>query len=290
HPLVRDLFPEMSTDAFEALVADIKENEQQEAVVIFEDAILDGWHRYQACKRLGIDPNFTVYSGDNPLAYAVSLNLRRRHLTDDERTVVAAKLATRRRGDNQHSPIGGTSQAEAAELLNVSKRGVERVSGVLNHGTPELVKAIESGEVSVSAAAEVASLPEDEQREVLAGGDKAVAAKAKELREERAAETAAARKWDVTDNDRAEPEPEVEEVEESEPKETYAEYEARIKAEREARAKGPADWRYWSRVLPNGYAKRIKKTCLDKECEVSALYSLEREEADKLIAAAERGE
>jgi hypothetical protein len=43
---------------------------------------------------------------------------------------VAAKLATLRRGDNQHSPIGETSQAQAGELLNVGKRSVERAKEV----------------------------------------------------------------------------------------------------------------------------------------------------------------
>src|SRR5262245_25368360 len=201
HPLVVGLFDPMEGRDFDELVADIKKNDQREPIVLFEDHILDGYNRYRACQRLGVVPNFTAYMGDDPVAYAVSLNLHRRHLDETARARVAAILVTRKRGDNQHSPIGGTSQAEAAKLLGVSKRAVERACEVRNHGVPELDDAVKRGEASISAAAVVASLPEDEQRKVLADGAMAVAAKAKAIREERAAEHAAARVWDEVDDD-----------------------------------------------------------------------------------------
>jgi len=68
------------------------------------------------------------------------------------------------------SPIGERSQAQAAELLNVGKRSVERAREVLDDGTPELVAAVEHSVASVSAAADVATLPKSEQREIVARG------------------------------------------------------------------------------------------------------------------------
>jgi ParB-like chromosome segregation protein Spo0J len=195
HPLAVDLFPPMDDAEFEALVADIKAHGLREPVVMFEDMILDGRHRYRACQSAGIEPTFTVYTGDDPVSYVISLNLRRRHLDESQRAMVAAKLATMKQGTRTDlSPIGEMSQAQAADLLNVGKRSVERAGEVLDHGTPGLVQAVERGDVSVSAAAEVASLPEPEQRETLAGGDKAVKAKAKDLRAGRAKRSAAAQK------------------------------------------------------------------------------------------------
>ena len=71
----------------------------------------------------GIEPTFTVYTGDDPVAYVVSLNLRRRHLNESQRAVVAATLATLQQGARTGlSPIGEMSQAQAADLLNVGKR------------------------------------------------------------------------------------------------------------------------------------------------------------------------
>jgi len=293
HPLVRDLFPPMDDAAFEDFVADIKANGQHEPVTMFEDAILDGFHRYKACQRLGIEPNFTVYTGDDPVAYVVSLNLRRRQLKESQRAVVAAKLATLRDGQRKSgAPIGAASQDEAADLLNVGRRTVQRAREVLDQGAPELVQAVARGDVSVSAAAEVASLPEPEQREVLAdGGAKAVAAKAKEIREERAAEHAAAREWEEVDDDDepdadeadAEPEEEAEDAADEDDGLTDEELDAIADAK-------PPNWRYWSRHLGADRAKRIRKTCLDTEGEVHALHVLDWDTEEKLIAAAERGE
>jgi DNA-binding transcriptional regulator YdaS (Cro superfamily) len=104
-------------------------------------------------------------------------------MDDKARATVAAKLSTYKRGDNQHTAIAGTSQAKAAKLLNVSPAKVERVAKILKTGAPELVAAFEQGEVSISAGAAVASLPVEEQREIVAAGPEAVVEAAKEIRE-----------------------------------------------------------------------------------------------------------
>ncbi|MFI0377350.1 MAG: hypothetical protein ACH255_11865 [Candidatus Thiodiazotropha sp.] len=74
----------------------------------------------------------------NPVAYVLSLNLHRIHLNESQRAMVAAKIANLEKGSNQHSPIGaGKTQAEAAELLNVGKRSVERAKAVTTEGAAE---------------------------------------------------------------------------------------------------------------------------------------------------------
>jgi N6-adenosine-specific RNA methylase IME4/ParB-like chromosome segregation protein Spo0J len=162
------ILPLLDGEDFASLVADIKAHGLREPVIIYEDMVLDGRNRLRACEAAGVEPTFSVYQGDDPVAYIVSLNLRRRHLDESQRAMVAAKLATLKRGNNQHSPIGETSQAKAAELLNVGKRSVERAAEVRDHGAPELVSAVEQCKVSVSAAAAIASQSIEEQREILA--------------------------------------------------------------------------------------------------------------------------
>src|SRR5262245_5069971 len=133
HPLA-NIFPLIEGTEFDDLVADIKVNGLHDPIVIHNDLILDGRNRYRACLAAGVDPAFVPYRGDDPVAFVISVNLRRRHLDESQRAMVAAKLATLKRGDNQHSPIGETSQAKAAELLNVGKRSVERAAEVRDHG------------------------------------------------------------------------------------------------------------------------------------------------------------
>ena len=120
HPLA-DIFPLVEGAEFDELVADIREHGLHEPIVVFEDKILDGRNRYRACEAAGVEPTFTVYSGDDPVAYVVSLNLRRRHLNESQRAMVAAKLANMRQGARTDlSPIGEMSQARAAGLPDIT--------------------------------------------------------------------------------------------------------------------------------------------------------------------------
>ena len=167
HPFA-DIFPLVEGDEFEQLVTDIAANGLHEPIVLFDGQILDGRNRYRACEAADVSCQYRIYDGADPGAYVVSLNLRRRHLSDSQRAMVAAKLANLEVGDNQHSPIGGTSQSDAAEMLNVGKRSVERAKEVRDDGVPELQEAVEQGRVSVSAAADISSLLTSEQLVIVA--------------------------------------------------------------------------------------------------------------------------
>src|SRR5262245_66469437 len=183
HPLA-NIFPLVEGPDFDELVADIREHGLYEPIVVYGGKILDGRNRLRACIAAGIEPTFTAYAGDDPIAYVVSLNLRRRHLDESQRAMVAAKLATLKLGDNQHSeglPIGRSS-----ELLNVGERTVARAREVQEHGTRELVSAVERGAISVSAAADVAALPAQEQREIVARGEREILRAAQEIRARKA--------------------------------------------------------------------------------------------------------
>jgi ParB-like chromosome segregation protein Spo0J len=91
HPLA-NLFPLLEGSEFEELVADIKANGLVEPIVMFEDKILDGRNRYRACLAAGVEPAFRPFMGDDPLAYIISLNLRRRHLTAEQKRELIAGL------------------------------------------------------------------------------------------------------------------------------------------------------------------------------------------------------
>jgi N6-adenosine-specific RNA methylase IME4 len=58
-------------------------------------------------------------------------------------------------------------------------------SDVLDHGAPELIEAVERGEVAVSTAADIAKKPKAEQRVIVARGPTEILHAAKQIRQER---------------------------------------------------------------------------------------------------------
>jgi hypothetical protein len=183
HPIA-EAFPLMAGVEFDALVADIKEHGLRERIVRFEGKILDGRNRYKASLHAGAAPQFVEYTGDDPLGFVLSANLHRRHLTEAQRAMAAAKLATLSPGRPAKSgQSADLTQEDAAKLLKVSERSIRRASEVIKHGIPELQQLVMSGEVSVSAAADVAAdYKPDRQREMLAGGPKHIKDEARQIR------------------------------------------------------------------------------------------------------------
>lgn len=177
----------------DALREDIRQFGVREPIIVYQGKILDGRNRYMCARDLGLDFPVADFEGTDAeaLAFVLSTNLHRRHLTESQRAAVAAKLANMKRGGDRKSDQAANlpddpapvSQAQAADMLNVSERSVRTAKTVLEQGAPELVAAVEKGEVSVSAAAAVSDLPQEEQAAVVAEGPKAVKAKAKEVKE-----------------------------------------------------------------------------------------------------------
>lgn len=199
HPLA-NLFPLMEGQDFADLVADIAAHGLREPVIVHEGQILDGRNRYRACEKAGVPVRLVPYDGEDALRFVVSLNLRRRHMTEHQRAMVAARIANMPLGGASYRsanlptvPIGEVtpppapvSVARAAEMMNVSERSVTSARAVLKHGVPELADRVAAGDVSVSAAADVAQLPKAEQAEVLSKGDKSLLlGAAKKVRAER---------------------------------------------------------------------------------------------------------
>ncbi len=187
HPLA-NLFP-MITDPKQLAVfrASIAADGVCKPVVLLDGKILDGRNRYEAAIAAGQsideiptrDFGSTHLDGDDPLRFVMRENAERRHLTDDQRRRIAAKIATMGSGraGGEVSPLAkpdGVTRAEATVALNTDKAGVDRAKSVYAHGTPELQRAMDADQVSVRTAADVAKLPPERQRQVVAAGPEAM--------------------------------------------------------------------------------------------------------------------
>lgn len=154
-----DIFPLLNEADLDDLAHDIATNGQHEAILLYDGMIIDGRNRYLACEIAGVEPRFEEWEGEPEelVPFVMSLNLHRRHLTTSQRSLVAARLANMERGGDRKSEeikaqnCGLITQEKAADILAVSERSVQQAAAVIRDGTPEQIKAIESGESTVNA-------------------------------------------------------------------------------------------------------------------------------------------
>jgi ParB-like chromosome segregation protein Spo0J len=182
HPYA-ELFPMMTAPELEALAADVAENGQQVPILVDQHGrVIDGRNRLAACERAGVEPLLErrdFVDDAAVLAFIMSANLHRRQLSGTQRALIAARIANIRVGDNRgaHRPVEGEanrhtlnqstiSLEEAAEKLDVSRRSAVRARKIQRRAIPEIQQMVERGELKVLPAAEVAAMPQEEQREM----------------------------------------------------------------------------------------------------------------------------
>src|SRR5262245_54550106 len=117
------------------------------------------------------------------------MNVRRRHLDESQRGMVAARLATMRQGERTDLPSieGRLSQADVAALLHVGVATVERAKKVQRDAAPAVVQAVEAGELTITAALPFTDLPKHDQAAILTGVRKHVHGKRPTTTQTRAA-------------------------------------------------------------------------------------------------------
>lgn len=154
HPLSA-AFPAMPENELGALALDIEAHGQREPGVIFEGMVLDGWHRYLACEKAGIEFRCAEFYGADPVAFVLSRNLHRRHLTASQRAAaVVAAHKWRPHGDQSRS-VPGTDRTtkEMAKAAEVSPSTIEHAKAAETAG---LGDAVRDGLVSAKDAARIA--------------------------------------------------------------------------------------------------------------------------------------
>lgn len=187
----------------------------RDALVLWEDVLVDGHNRYQICQQHGVPfkvtENTSFRNLDDVKLWMIDNNLGRRSISDFQRGVLAlrkkeivaarvAELAAQAAAEDAAiAPPEGeapkakpaamplTSREDIARAARLSSATISQIEKIQKTATPELVEAVRSGTISINAAATVASLPEADQVAAVAGGKKELQKAAKEVRELRAA-------------------------------------------------------------------------------------------------------
>ena len=176
HPLCT-LFPRMAGAEFEALKQDILNNGLHQPIVLHEGMVLDGGNRYRACLELGVEPLTEEYEGDDIVAYVLSANLHRRHMSPGQQAAIVASAqdwdkahkAGRSMCSAEHiadnvnqsvqlntltAPEEQTSLSTAKERAALSGASVmtQRRADAVAKADPELAKKVAHGTVKLGAA------------------------------------------------------------------------------------------------------------------------------------------
>lgn len=163
HPATA-IFPMMSEADLQELADDIRANGLQVPVVVHQGLILDGRNRWRACEIAGVTPRTIERTdGGSPLAYVISLNLKRRHLTPSERAAAAVnalpmyeaeareRMLAGKAPDPTQKIEQGEASAQVAKLFGVNRQYIFEAKK-MKEQSPEVFDAVSRGEVTLTEA------------------------------------------------------------------------------------------------------------------------------------------
>ncbi|WP_313274151.1 plasmid replication/partition related protein [Stenotrophomonas sp.] len=204
----------LTQDEHDALERSLLAEGCRDALVLWGDVLIDGHNRYGICSKHGIPfntvQNTRFKSMDDVHLWMIEQHLGRRSVSDYQRGVLALRkrdiLEARRRAEQEQlrresdgeatlseagddtdtppwEPAPKLSKADLAREAKLSPSQVTMIEKIHEHATAEVIEAMRVGAISLSAAATVASLPEEEQRAAARGGKDELKQAAKRVRE-----------------------------------------------------------------------------------------------------------
>lgn len=132
-----ELLPPLSPYEYDSLRGSLKEHGQSKPIVVFNDSILDGNHRYKLCKELDIDPMMELWDGTDAEALAfVMSELEGRMVTPVQKRDIIAKvrgmhpeMTTREIADVTGASQSMVARVTANESTDSSPERVNPVTG-----------------------------------------------------------------------------------------------------------------------------------------------------------------
>jgi hypothetical protein len=203
----------LTPEEHDALERSILAEGCRDALVLWGEVLVDGHNRYGICQKHGIAFNTMQHpafkSMDDVHLWMIDQHLGRRSVSDFQRGVLALRkkdiLAARVQAPTPAAPTSEADQPatvsspepmksreDIAKAARISSTTVSQIEKIQKAAAPELVAAVKAGDISINAAAAVASLPVEEQVAAVAGGKKELRLAAKQVREAKASARAAA--------------------------------------------------------------------------------------------------
>lgn len=147
--------PKMQDEDFSELCEDIKEKGLLFPIWLYNDKVLDGWHRLQACIKHNKQPFFEIYKGDSPLGFVVS-SAKRRNLTAGQRACLASEMLPELEKEAKarmisYGSIGGKSKG-TQNLRTLPSTAEKAIDDYISDKYIALQDSGSKGEATVQAA------------------------------------------------------------------------------------------------------------------------------------------
>jgi len=202
---LRKYIDPLTENEYAALERSILDEGCRDALVVWNDVLIDGHNRYEICCKHGLElktvRNTRFTSIEEVFLWMIDNQLGRRSVTDFQRGMLALRkrdiMAARTREQaaapadtNAETPAPAAvfkTREDIAKVAGISSNTIGQIEKIQKTAAPELVEAVRSGTISINAAAAVASLPSTEQVVAVAGGKKELQQAAKMVRELKAA-------------------------------------------------------------------------------------------------------
>lgn len=164
NPEFKKFIPKLSDDEYNGLVESLKKEGCRDPIIISGRTIIDGHNRYEICNRYNI-PFKTIQmefaNQDEIKIWMIKNQFARRNLTTYQKAKLAIFLKPLFREkaiENKISALRGIKTPEkdkggankkSAELAGVGSSTVIRLERVLSHASPQIIDALEKGEIDV---------------------------------------------------------------------------------------------------------------------------------------------
>lgn len=161
HPYC-EMFPEFQREDWGAFVADVKRHGLRDPIVTFDGKILDGRSRVKACKESGRKIRTVEFGGteDEALAFVMSHNLHRRHLTPGQKAVIVDRWMQKRaskssetNGKSISARERATTVREAAAGAGIAHTTLTNIRSIRESGAIGLYDKVARGDLEVTVAA-----------------------------------------------------------------------------------------------------------------------------------------
>ncbi|MDH1427862.1 plasmid replication/partition related protein [Comamonas aquatica] len=222
-PELKAYIDPLTPDEYDALERSILDEGCRDALVLWGNVLVDGHNRFGICQKHGLPfqtiQNERFQNMEDIHLWMIDQHLGRRSVSDFQRGVLALRkreiIAERRAaaaaavnaakaGSSAEAPWDGDTDPAVAQALantpkvpdqaldtrealaraaRLSAGQVKMIETIQEKAAPEVVAAVKAGELSLNAAAVVASLPVEEQQAVAAEGAESLKQAAKRVRE-----------------------------------------------------------------------------------------------------------